>query len=133
MTWRAGYVRCNLLLVYVRVILLDLLDDGSKGRSRLELRNIQTSVMPLRPFGLVTLTSSTAFPSTDAVAIDDPPARHRIRALSGPSSPCHFSFGPRGSSVSGRHCPRMSWSAPVARNDPAGTSSVTLSPSFSTA
>src|SRR5258707_13412325 len=45
----------------------------------------------------------------------------------------HPPFGPRGSSVSGRHCPRMSWSAPVARNDPAAASSVTLSPSFSTA
>src|SRR6266403_2143756 len=40
------------LLVYVRVVLLDLLDDGPKGCGRLELRNIQTSVMPLLPIRL---------------------------------------------------------------------------------
>jgi len=40
------------LLVYVRVILLDLLDNGPKGCSRLELRNIQTSVVPLLPVRL---------------------------------------------------------------------------------
>jgi len=47
-----GVPAAGLLLVYVRVVLFDLFDDCSKGRSRLELRNIQTSVMPLLPVRL---------------------------------------------------------------------------------
>src|SRR5260370_39320113 len=72
------------LLVYVRVVLLDLLDDGPKGCSRLELRNIQTGVMHFSPFGLVTLTSSTAFPSGDSVPIGGPSLEATV------SEPCRL-------------------------------------------
>jgi hypothetical protein len=49
------------------------------------------------------------------------------------SSHVHLPVGPLGSTVSGRHCPRMSRSASVPANKPPGTSSVTLRPTFWTA